>query len=126
MQAWGFGFREPSSSSDSGSNDDSSNDDSSGGHSTDTPLHALRETYLRLLPRPSFPPNDIGPAAGASAGRGGKRLYLGRPVRTHHPADWQYEWALRVLRMLRPTRSKLTALAMVASALYTWHLSAFP
>lgn len=127
MQAWGFGFDEPSSSDDSGKG---TSEGSSGVQSPGSPPDALKDVYSQLLHPQALPPNDVGPAAAAiRAARPSRppvRLHQGQPVRRHHPADWQYVWALRVLRVLRPNPSKLAAIVLFASALGAWHRAAFP
>lgn len=64
-----------------------------------------------------------------AAGERGRRpwhLQEGRLPPAHHPADWQWVWAGRVVRLLRLSGPRLAALAGVAAAAGAWHQETFP
>lgn len=48
------------------------------------------------------------------------------PGAGHHPEDWQYRAAQRLLCALRPTRWALAAAALAAAAGTAWHRRVFP
>lgn len=125
FQGWGFGFKEPSSSSDpstsGGSSGSQSASDNSGGELpriADLPVQlASNAAIAQLLPALVQPLHATVPHM-----RGARR----RSVHAHHPDDWQWVHAGHVLHALHPGIAGAALAAFFAAVLAGWHRIAFP
>lgn len=122
LQEWGFGLAEPSSNStESSVGGGGAADDDDNGYSSNGTSTWGKEPVPAALP-------PAAKAVVAAGKRGGRPVHLqeGRPPPAQHPADWQWAWATRTARLLRPTAPCLAVVAVAAAAAGAWHQEAFP
>ncbi|KAL4433906.1 hypothetical protein ABPG75_000347 [Micractinium tetrahymenae] len=118
-EEWGFGFKEPSSSSDCGSSDGSSED---GEHDDQDPAPPDDSDGTR--PPFELSAMQVPPPLLSSLQVQARRRAALEPE--HHPGDWQYAAAQRALHALRSNCGALAAAALVAAVGTDWHRRAFP
>lgn len=125
-ESWGFGLREPSSSSsnsDAGSSDGNRSDGDRGGGASKAHCGSGSgkgcASWGQQQPQQSQQPQQ---AAQRSRPRWPQ---WGGPVAAH-PDDWQYEAAGRLLHAARLTPQRLALLLPLALSLYCWHTAFFP
>ncbi len=137
-QEWGFGFREPSSSSTGGTSSEGSgsmpftrlpgNDTFGRPHQTGgSPTGNVTTAVALSDPRVIAQLSSLLPLRGTAEQqrwqvRWARRL-RGRPC---HPDDWQWALAERALRAMRPSITAAALVAFAATLAVCWHRVAFP